>query len=385
MNRVIEALEIIQNNLSTALPDPIRPWSLAHRIPVSTRGILVSGARGVGKTTLLLNSAPQRSLYFSADNPLVSAHSLAEIARAAFNQGYDGLIIDEVHHARDWALQLKSIYDSNPRRFVWASDSSSLILRTGHADLSRRFPKHEIPLLSFREYLNLKCHLDFKAMKLWQIPREEARLILNAVNVIAEFREHRKAGMRPFFLEHSYQAKLLATLEKSLFHDVPYFVPQIQESHIGLMNAVIGHLATSPIPTVNIDSLCRDWAVGKEKVYSLLNTLEHIGVIHIVGYRGAVKVGKGAKLLLADPSLYECLGGNTGTAREAYVVTMLKAAGHQVFACKDETLGDYEVGKTIIEIGGSTKKPKKSDYVIRDDVEAPGARIVPLWCLGFLY
>jgi len=385
MSRVIEALEIIQDNLLSALPTSIRPWSLAHRLPESTRGVLVTGARGVGKTTLLLSSAPQRSLYFSADNPLVSAHSITEIAHEAFNRGFDGLIIDEVHHARNWALQLKSIYDSHPRRFIWASDSSSLVLRTGHADLSRRFPKLEIPLLSFREYLNLKLQLDFKAMSLWQIPREEARLILNAINVIAEFREHRKAGMRPFFLEPSYQAKLLATLEKSLFHDVPYFVPQIQESHIGLMNAVIGHLATSPVPTVNIDSLCRDWAVGKEKVYSLLNTLEHIGVIHIVGYRGTAKVGKGAKLLLADPSLYECLGGNTGTAREAYVVTMLKAAGYSVYASKDETLGDYEIGDATIEIGGSTKKSKKSDYVIRDDVEAPGERIIPLWCLGFLY
>jgi hypothetical protein len=50
--------------------------------------------------------------------------------------------------------------------------------------------------------------------------------------------------MRRFFLEGFYQAKLLATLEKSLFHDVLYLVPQIQESHIGLMNAIIGQLAT---------------------------------------------------------------------------------------------------------------------------------------------
>ena len=385
MEKIIESLEIIQASLLAALPEPIRPWSMTHKLPTSARGMMVSGARGVGKTTFLLSSSPKRSLYFSADNPLVSAHSLSEIVNAAFAMGFDGVIVDEVHHARDWAVQLKALYDANPRRFIWASDSSSLILRTGHADLSRRFPKLEIPLMSFREYLALKHNLKFKPLELWQISSEAVSKVLAACNVRGEFRDHRTGGMRPFFLENFYQAKLLATLEKSLFHDVPYFVPQIQESHIGLMNAIIGHLATSVVPTVNVESLCRDWAVGKEKVYALLNTLEHIGVINIVGYRNTSKVGKGAKLLLADPSLYDCLGGNTGSSREAYIVTMLRAAGHQVFACKDESQGDFEVGKITIEVGGSSKKTKKADYVIRDDVEAPTSRVLPLWCLGFLY
>jgi len=77
------------------------------------------------------------------------------------------------------------------------------------------------------------------------------------------------------------------------------------------MNAVVGLLATSPVRTVNVESLCRDWSVGKEKAYALLNALEYIGVLNIVGAAGRPRVGKGAKLLLADPSLYACLGGGT--------------------------------------------------------------------------
>jgi len=61
--------------------------------------------------------------------------------------------------------------------------------------------------------------------------------------------------MRHFFLEGFYQAKHLATIEKSLFHDVLYLVPQIQKLHIGLMNAIIGQLATSTVPTINVESL----------------------------------------------------------------------------------------------------------------------------------
>jgi hypothetical protein len=135
------------------------------------------------------------------------------------------------------------------------------------------------------------------------------------------------------------------------------------------MNAIIGQLATSTVPTVNVESLCRDWAVDKEKVYALLNTLEHIGVINIVGYRNASKVGKGAKLLLAGPSLYACLWGNAWSSCEAYVVTMLRAADHQVFVCKDEAQRDFEVKKVTIEIGGSSMKPKKSAFRVRASEE----------------
>ena len=109
MEKIIESLEIIQASLLAALPEPIRPWSMTHKLPTSARGMMVSGARGVGKTTFLLSSSPKRSLYFSADNPLVSAHSLSEIVNAAFAMGFDGVIVDEVHQARDWAVQLKAL------------------------------------------------------------------------------------------------------------------------------------------------------------------------------------------------------------------------------------------------------------------------------------
>lgn len=95
--------------------------------------------------------------------------------------------------------------------------------------------------------------------------------------------------------------------------------------------------------------------------------------------------GKGAKIFLADPSLYACLGGNEGTAREAFVVTMLRCAGYPVTACKDEAQGDFEVNGLKIEVGGASKKRKSADKVIRDDVEFPTETVVPLWLLGFLY
>ena len=385
LSQLIMALENIHQELLLAQPEALRLWSLTEHMK-SSRGILVVGPRGVGKTTQLLEAAHRagKFLYFSADNPLVSTVSLSEIASAAFGCGYEGVVIDEVHGSRDWALHLKSIYDSNPRKMVWASDSSSLVLREGTADLSRRFPRVETPLLSFREYLALSGAGVFPVCSFLKPDVKDVLGIVKSINVLDAFNIHLAAGMRPLFVEGSYGVRILATLEKSLLHDVPFFVSSITEKHLRLMRATIGHLARSTIPTINVEALCRDWGVGKEKLYQLLDVLEHAGVLNIVRYQNDKKVlSKGAKMYLADPSLYAQLNGDVANLREAYVVAMSLREGCTIFACQDETQGDFVINDLIVEVGGRSKKAKQAELVIRDNVEIPSGKVIPLWMLGF--
>ncbi len=44
---------------------------------------------------------------------------------------------------------------------------------------------------------------------------------------------------------------------------------QISDIHFRLMNAVVGFLAISKVPTLNIERMCRDWGIGKRKLYEL--------------------------------------------------------------------------------------------------------------------
>ena len=152
------------------------------------------------------------------------------------------------------------------------------------------------------------------------------------------------------------------------------------------MNAVIGYLAVSPIPTLNIDALSTEWSIGKEKLYELLNVLDHIGLINIVRYKQDHKAsGKGAKMLLADPSMYHVLRGDKGNVREAFLVTSMRSSGMRVFASKDESKGDFVVDGKLVEVGGKNKNPKQADYVVRDTLELPLGNALPLWSFGFLY
>ena len=100
-------------------------------------------------------------LYFSADNPMLAGEPLYETVKSMFMAGYEGVIVDEVHYARDWSLHLKALYDDFPAHRLWASDSSALVLRTGHGDTSRRYVPIHMPLLSFREFLFLETGVDY--------------------------------------------------------------------------------------------------------------------------------------------------------------------------------------------------------------------------------
>ena len=62
----------IQKRLLNNLPNKIRPIYL--KIEFNSRGNLLYGPRGVGKTTLMLYkiNAEEDSFFFSADNPLIA-------------------------------------------------------------------------------------------------------------------------------------------------------------------------------------------------------------------------------------------------------------------------------------------------------------------------
>ncbi len=130
------------------LPHTLRPY--VSSIPELPRAAVLPGQRGVGKTTFLVSRIEKKHIpYISADDPLIAAMPLYSLIEDVFLQGYEGVIIDQVHFAKDCSRHVKSLYDDFPHHIIWLSDSSSLVLRDGAADLSRRYVSIRLPLLSF--------------------------------------------------------------------------------------------------------------------------------------------------------------------------------------------------------------------------------------------
>jgi len=393
----IAELEATMRRRAIALPARFRPF-VRHR-DSHPRAFLLTGPRGVGKTTYLLHHALKaqethqaRILYVSADNPTLGSEPLYETIASIFLAGYSGVIIDEVHFAKDWSLHLKALYDDYPNHSIWVSDSSSLILRMGKGDLSRRFVHIEMPLLSFREFLYLETGKEYAIHNPFD---SDTDLPLEPTpSVLAAFRVYRNSGTRPFYSEGDFNDRMLSILDKTLYNDIPFFLPNITDGNLRLMKAITGTLANVSIPRLQVRSLCTDWAIGADKLYQLLQVMESVDLLRIIRLENDTKTKTaGEKLFFTDPAFYSVLGGDLGNAREALVATLCTYSGYTVEATKDETSGDFVLSKSTsntpnnikIEIGGPSKKPKRADFVIRDDTDYPGGKTIPLWLLGMMY
>lgn len=382
----LDSMRIVQTRLEASLMEPARPWR-SERAP-NDRAILLYGPRGVGKTSYLLRTSKSKgAAYLSMDHPALANISVYDVVEALFQRGVMRVCLDEIHYAPRWSLELKALHDAWPDRSIWASGSDSLLLSSGIGDLSRRYIGIAMPFLSFREFLVLKGFPDFGVHDPFQADTAWVSELMAQGNILGLFETYLSSGLRPLFAEGEdrYTVKVLQVVQKTLEADIPRIVPMIAQNHFSLMNSVLGYLSQTKIPTVQVNSLCREWNVGKEKLYGLLRAMEQTALIRILrkpGDHAARSIG--AKLFLADPSLYPALGGKEGNAREAFVACALSSAGHKVQTSADERDADFLVdGSFQVEIGGSRKARKKADFVIRDGADYPAPGIIPLWMLGF--
>ncbi|HHN47609.1 MAG TPA: AAA family ATPase [Bacteroidales bacterium] len=140
------------------------------------RFISLSGLRGVGKTTLLWQTANyiyskyQKEIYFFNVNILknlgVDLYSALEafqqhIIKKRFNELSEPitLFFDEVHDDENWSQTLKILYDEARTAFILCSGSSALLLNQT-ADLARRMRVERIFPFKFTEFVAAKTYLE---------------------------------------------------------------------------------------------------------------------------------------------------------------------------------------------------------------------------------
>ncbi len=140
------------------------------------RFISLAGLRGVGKTTLLWQTAKHiylnhhRNIYFFNVNTLknlgIDLHTALEefqrhIIKKRFNELTEpvALLFDEVHDDDNWSKTLKILYDEARSAFILCTGSSALLLNST-ADLSRRMHLQKVFPFSFTELLNTQKELN---------------------------------------------------------------------------------------------------------------------------------------------------------------------------------------------------------------------------------
>ena len=198
---------------------------LSHRMSI------LSGQRGVGKTTIIAQRLIKHAdgdiekrniLYVPSDHFLIGKSSLYEIAESFVRNGGEYIAFDEIHKYPNWSQELKSIYDTFAKLKIYVSGSSILEIHKGSHDLSRRCGIYQLQGLSFREYLALPKNLILPKVDFEEIVNNHEaccekiidQLLAEKLNVLAEFKEYLKIGFFPYFLELNNTNEYQLTLEQ---------------------------------------------------------------------------------------------------------------------------------------------------------------------------
>ena len=367
--------------------------------------LCVSGARGVGKTTLLLQHYQERygdvekCLYVSADNIEVSALGLLNIAKEYFKYGGAALIIDEVHKYPNWQIELKNILDIFKNKKILFSGSSSLELQQGKADLSRRVVYYHLKGLSLREYLELKEGIKLPVHPLKELLSGHVKIAQGAISelpILKYFRDYLVSGYYPFFKEgeKTYLSRVLNVIEKVLYEDIAT-LGNMKRSNIQALKKMLWVIATSVPFTINIDKMSREIGLSKEYVYAYLEYLEGAGLISSLraDAKGYKLVRKPEKLFIENTNLLFAINNylrtesEQGLVRETFFVNQLR----EIAKIAPGNDNDFVVdGKYHFEVGGKSKSFKqlkglKNAYVVADRIEIGQGNKIPLYLFGFLY
>jgi len=393
----------IQNRISKQVNDLPRR-TLYDQINFKQRLIGIIGARGVGKTTLLLQylktafNDPTIALYVSADNILVNGLGMLEIVAEHHRNGGKVLIIDEIHKLPQWAQTIKTIYDSYPEMNVIISGSSAFQIKTQGYDLSRRLFYYTLAGLSLGEFIALKMERATPVFSLSDILTNHSKLateLTQEFNIFPLFREYLQHGFYPFWREGQaeYPQKIENILNKILYEDIPSAFP-IKYDAIRQLKRFLYIVASAKPFQVNVAKLSRDLQIARESLYQYLDFLDQSFVIHRLWKQSSGKAfqRKPEKLLLHNPNIISYLQPqaflqNKGIMRETFFISQLMTA-HKMYASNS---ADFEDDlNNQFEVGGKSKTlgqldPNKNGFLALDDISIGDKQRIPLYLFGFLY
>lgn len=360
----------------------------------NSRMIGITGPRGVGKSTMILQhigKLPDKanSLYVSADHTYFTTHSLVELADTFVMDGGTHLFIDEVHKYKEWSRELKQIYDVHGDLSIVFTGSSVLDIKKGEADLSRRALMYHMQGLSFREYLEMFHEIIVPKFSLDDILNHKVN-IPNVEHPLPLFREYLKRGYYPYSIEGSFELRAEQIIGQTVENDILQYADMKAATARKLkqMLSIISKLAPYK---PSVESLSSEIGVSKNNVPDYLVYLERAGMIAQLrddtgGMRG---LGKVEKVYIDNPNLMTVLAGGSpeiGNLRETFFYNQMRV-NNDITASRDS---DFKIGKFTFEVGGKKKGKKQIEniengIIVKDDIEYGYGITVPLWSFGLNY
>ena len=359
----------------------VREVDLTHKrylysqINWDARLIGIRGARGTGKTTMLLQYIKEhyadmsKVLYVTLDSFSFQLITLYDVAEYAYTHGIEALFVDEVHYMLQWGQQIKRIFDSFADLKIVYTGSSMLQIDEAQTDLSRRQTVYDLHGFSFREYMLFKGIYRHDAVSLEVVLNNHASLEMEITSAIKRLE----------------QLMLLI-----IYQDIPH-VEDISLATLQKAQKLLMILATQVPLEPNISILCREIGATRDIVIKLLHLMEKAGLLMLVNKESNSykTLSRPDKIYLNDTNQMYALTHmvNEGTLRETFFVNQLRQAHSVLLPVK----GDYLVDEHYtFEVGGASKsfdqiKNIPDSYLALDEMEYGSGNAIPLYLFGFLY
>ncbi|MDR0575224.1 MAG: AAA family ATPase [Tannerella sp.] len=363
--------------------------SIFNEINWNTRMIGLTGARGVGKTTLVLQHIKldlqtADTLYVVADDFYFADKRLLDLADEFEKRGGKTLFIDEIHKYADWSRELKLIYDYHPQLKVVFTCSSILDIKKGVADLSRRAVMYHMYGLSFREFLSMYKNVTAPVFSLAEIVQHKVE-IPEIVHPLPLFEEYIRQGYYPFMQDEDFAIRIRQIVNQTLEVDIPQFA-SMNVATGRKLKQLMAVIAKSVPFKPNFTQIAAVLETSRNNIADYFLYIEEAGLI---GQLRSESWDKVDKVYLDNSNLLHNLAGATpdiGNVRETFFFNQLRTK-HEVCI---SPVSDFRIDGMTFEVGGKSKSKKQikdveRGFVVRDNIEFGYDNIIPLWQFGFLY
>lgn len=365
------------------------------RHPDIRRSVILTGARRVGKTTILYQMMeallsegvdPKRIFFVSMDHPILKLSNLDEILDCYHQNIYGGddvyYFFDEIQYSPDWDKWIKTIYDTQPLSGIVATGSASPVLveRTSESGVGR-WVVLKIPTLSFYEYCELldvkerpKLAPDIKPTGLPKLDKRELADLFGKLSGLQKhFHRYLQVGGFPELALSSddYLAQQVMredVVDKVLKRDIPalYNIRNVAE-----LEKIFIYLCLCSSNIVSVDAISKEIGnISRTTVEDYIRYLESANLIYRsnpIDLSGKKVLKSRSKIYIADAAIRNSIlmknniladSEEMGIMAETAVYKHLTSFYYQNFARVGYYRGD--------------RKGKEIDIV----VEFPGGKIL---------
>lgn len=374
---------------------------LYSQINWKARMIGIKGARGVGKTTMLLQHILDnyedidQTLYVSLDDLWFASHNLMELVDWADRHGISRLYLDEVHRYKSWSETLKNIYDNYPDMGIVYTSSSLLAIDNAKVDLSRRQTPYTLYGLSFREFLDFEDVAHISPIPIETLLRDhvkQAMKITKNLKVTPLFEAYLKHGYYPFYREvgDDFPIRLREIVSLVIENDLPAVENISYETLLKvkrLLMIISEHVPFKP----NMSELWKQLSTNNELGLRMLYSLDKAQILSLLTSKtkSYKYLSKPDKIFLNNPNLMHalCPTVEIGNERETFFNSQMSVAHEVKFPQK----GDFLVNdRYLFEVGGKNKtfdqiKDIPDSFLAVDETEVGFSNRIPLWMFGMTY